>query len=55
MPLRAGKGQKTVSGNVKELLDSWKEKGTIGNARPKSMAEARRMAVAIAYKKARGK
>lgn len=53
MPLK-GKGRKGISGNIKEILDSYKSSGKIGTSSPKNMAEARRQAAAIAYKKFRG-
>ena len=53
MPLKTGKGQKVISSNIKELLDSFKAKGSIGTSKPKSMKKARAQAAAIAYSKAR--
>jgi hypothetical protein len=52
MPLKSGKSAKTVSFNIKELISSGKEKGHIGTGPPKSGAELRDQAVAIAMKKA---
>jgi hypothetical protein len=49
IPLKPGHAKKTIRGNIKELLHSYKHKGTIGNTTPKSMAHARRIAAAIAY------
>ena len=53
MPLKKGKSKKVISSNVKELLHNYKEKGTIGTSRPKSMEQAQKQAAAIAYSKAR--
>lgn len=55
MPLTPGKSNKTISKNVKEMVDSWKATGRIGNTRPKTKKEAIRIAVAAAQTKARGK
>jgi len=52
MPLKKGSSRKTVSGNIKEMVDGRKEDGAIGNSRPKSKKKATRQAVAIALKKA---
>jgi len=54
MPLKPGKGRKTISSNIKELMRSYKEKGSIGNVKPKSTKHAQRVAAAIAYGKSRG-
>ncbi len=53
MPLKPGKSQKTISGNIEEMLHSYHEKGKIGNVKPKSEAHARKIAAAAAYNKAR--
>ena len=55
MPLKKGKSKKVISSNVKELLHNYKEKGTIGTSRPKSMKQAQKKAAAIAYSKAKKK
>ena len=52
MPLKSGSGQKTISSNIAELIDSFQRKGTIGTSTPKSKDAARRQAIAIAYSKA---
>ena len=53
MPLKPGKSDKVVSENIKGLLDEYKYgDGKIGNNRPTSPTKARKMAVAIALKKA---
>jgi hypothetical protein len=54
MPLMKGKGRKTISSNIKELLHSYKTTGKIGNSRPASMAKAKAQAAAIAYNRSRG-
>lgn len=53
MPLVPGKGRKTVSNNIRELLHKYKSSGKIGTSAPKNMAAARRQAAAIAYRKKR--
>jgi len=53
MPLKKGKSKKVFSSNVKEIIHSFKQKGTIGTSHPKSMKKAIKQAVAIAYSKAR--
>lgn len=52
MPLKRGKSKKAISYNIKELVETYKEKGHIGKVYPRSMAHARRIAAAIAYDKA---
>jgi hypothetical protein len=54
MPLKPGGARETISGNIAEMLRSWKRTGKIGNTSPRSMKEARRIAAAAAYTKARG-
>ncbi len=55
MPLSRGSSKATISKNIAELIRSWKKTGKIGNSAPKNLADAQRMATAIAYDKARGK
>jgi hypothetical protein len=52
MPLKSGKSQKVVSANIKELVDKYKAKGTIGTSHPKSKKAAIKQAVAISLSKA---
>ena len=47
MPLKKGKSKKVISSNVKELLHNYKEKGTRGTSRPKSMELAQKKAAAV--------
>jgi len=52
MPLKSGSSKKTVSNNIKELVDDWKQDGDIGNSHPKTKKAAVKQAVAISLKKA---
>lgn len=53
MPLKSGKSKKVFSSNVKELVDTYKSKGSIGSSHPKGLKAAIKQAVAIAYSKKR--
>jgi hypothetical protein len=53
MPLKSGGSKKDLSANIKELMKSYHEKGTIGNITPKSGKKAQKVSVAIAYRKMR--
>ncbi len=53
VPLKGGTSQASISANIEEMLRSYKETGRIGNTRPANMEEARRIAAAAAYSKAR--
>lgn len=53
MPLKGGTSQSAVSSNIQEMLRKYKETGKIGNTHPSSMEEARRIAAAAAYARAR--
>jgi len=53
MPLKRGQNSKVISSNVKELVNTYKQKGKIGTSKPKSKAKAIKQAVAIAYSTAR--
>lgn len=55
MPLRSGSSRKVISENIREIIHSFRRKGKIGNIRPKSEKEARKIAIAIALRKAREK
>lgn len=52
MPLKKGKSRKTISSNIKELVDKFKKTKRIGTSKPKSKAQAIKQAVAIALSKA---
>jgi len=52
MPLKKGHSRKTVSHNIEEMVDAWKEKGAIGNSKPENKKKAIKQAAAIALKKA---
>jgi hypothetical protein len=51
MPLK--EGRKSLGENIAELMRVYKEKGKIGNVKPKDKAKAKQVASAIAYRKAR--
>jgi ABC-type sulfate/molybdate transport systems ATPase subunit len=53
MPLKKGSSQKTISANIKEILDSYSKTGKIGTSKPKSRAAAQKQAIAIAESEAR--
>lgn len=53
MPLKKGSSEATISSNIAECIKSYKEKGTIGNTTPTSMAHARKICAAAAYSTAR--
>lgn len=55
MPLKSGKSRRVLSQNVRELLRAFKKTGRIGKAHPKDMERARKMALAVAYQKRKGK
>ena len=52
MPLKAGSSQQTIAANIGELRGTYKQKGKIGNVKPRSKEHARKISVAIAMKKA---
>jgi len=49
MPLKSEKSKSAFKSNVKELVDTYKEKGKIGTIKPKSKKKAVAQAVAISY------
>lgn len=49
MPLKKGKSQAIISSNIKEMLDSWRETGKIGNTTPRNKKHALKIAQAAAY------
>lgn len=53
MPLKKGSSKKTVSKNIKEVMDSYKSSGKIGTSKPASAKKAQKQAVAIAMSEAR--
>lgn len=55
MPLINSKSKPAFNENVAELIRAFKKKGKIGKSNPSSMDEARRQALAIAFKIKRGK
>ena len=52
MPLKGGSSKQTISHNIAELVDEYKEEGHIGNSRPASKQKAVKQAVAISLTKA---
>lgn len=52
MPLKSGKSKKVISTNIKEVMDSYHEKGTIGTSTPANNKKAQKQAIAIAFSKA---
>lgn len=53
MPLLPGSSNKVRSSNIKELVDSWKQKGSIGTSHPADKQAAIKQAIAISYAQAR--
>lgn len=53
MPIKKGRNKKTVSNNIAEVMNSYKQKGTIGTSKPKSKKKAQAQAIAIALNTAR--
>lgn len=52
MPLKKGRSRKTISSNIRELVNKFKKSGKIGTSKPKTKAQAIKQAVAIALSKA---
>lgn len=52
MPLKKGKSQKTVSANVRTLVDDYSKSGRIGTSKPANKKAAVKQAVAIALRQA---
>lgn len=53
MPIKKGKSKETFSKNVKEIMESYKDKGSIGSSKPKSKKKAISQALAISYNEQR--
>jgi hypothetical protein len=52
MPLQSGSSQKTISGNIGELIKSYRKKKKIGTSHPANAKAAQKQAIAIAMSKA---
>ena len=52
MPLKPGKSNKVVSGNISEMVGSYRKTGKIGTSKPKSKEKAIKQATAIALAEA---
>jgi len=52
MPLKNGKSQDAVKGNIKKLVQEWEHDGTVGKSHPPTKEKAVKQAVAISLKKA---
>jgi hypothetical protein len=52
MPLKSGKSAKVISGNISEMIHAYTKTRAIGNSHPKTLAKAKKQAVAIALNKA---
>ena len=52
MPLKKGKSQKTVSANIRTLVDDYSKSGRIGTSKPANKKAAVKQAVAIALRQA---
>jgi hypothetical protein len=52
MPLSRGSSQKTISGNISEMMGKFGKTGSIGSSKPKSKKKAQKQAIAIALEKA---
>ena len=48
MPLKPGKSNKVVSGNISEMVGAYKKTGKIGTSKPESKKKAIQQATAIA-------
>ena len=53
MPLAKGSSKKTISSNIRECIMSYKNKGTIGDIRPRNLKHAMEICSAAAYSTAR--
>jgi len=55
MPLKKGKSKKVIAENIKEIMHSYHQTGTIGTSTPASNEKAQQQAIAIAFDKAEEK
>lgn len=51
MPLKEGYSAKTTSSNIREMMNSYDRKGSIGNTTPRNRKHAQKIAVAASMAK----
>ena len=53
MPLKSGSSKATISSNIRECITSYKDKGKIGNIKPRNLKHAMSICSAAAYSTAK--